>query len=535
MQSRNWVFLRRGGVTSSLVALFLLCLSGTTPVGSAVAQAAEAHGTASAPLALGSGYGRPEGSARVRTLQQRLRKLEHQPGPVDGLYGPLTEAAVKRFQSSAGLQVDGIAGPRTLNTLRSEWPQPVGRGEGYGRRGGSDRVRVVQRRLRTADQRPGPVDGVFGPRTEAAVIRFQSKTGLAADGVVGQNTWRALEQARSRFAARHADKNTALIRAAKRLRRQVADGRSAMRPSKFPVASSDEQDFDLLLLGVITAMAFVVAGLGHALARRRVPVPEGSHREVWPVPVHAATDQVRGRQKSEPGRRDGDAVRAVGYVSGVGPPALAGPDVRKQIAAIGAACDQRGWELTEIVRDGRATDGRPTTPGLAYAVERLAVEEPSCLVVAELRRLSESPGELRHIIQSLRERDVRLVAVNAELDTSTAEGRLAADALISVGELEQEPEAQQTQEEVPTAAAKGSPSSRPAVRDLPALRKHIVAMRSSGMTLQAIADRLNAEGVPTLRGGKMWRPSSVQSAVGYRRPGQPSRAGSLPTGRLGGQ
>ena len=38
------------------------------------------------------------------------------------------------------------------------------------------------------------------------------------------------------------------------------------------------------------------------------------------------------------------------------------------------------------------------------------------------------------------------------------------------------------------------------------------------MTLQAIADTLNAEGVPTLRGGAQWRPSSVQSAVGYKRP-----------------
>jgi hypothetical protein len=43
-------------------------------------------------------------------------------------------------------------------------------------------------------------------------------------------------------------------------------------------------------------------------------------------------------------------------------------------------------------------------------------------------------------------------------------------------------------------------------------------MREAGMTLQAIADVLNAEGVPTLRGGAQWRPSSVQSAAGYRRP-----------------
>jgi DNA invertase Pin-like site-specific DNA recombinase len=176
--------------------------------------------------------------------------------------------------------------------------------------------------------------------------------------------------------------------------------------------------------------------------------------------------------------------------------------------------------------------GRPTTRGLAYAVERLANARPSCLVVADLGRLSGSAPELGRIIQWLRERDVRLVAVNAELDTSTSEGRLAADALISVGELEHERHAQQTRGGVATAMEKGGPISRPAVHDLPALTNHIVAMRSSGMTLQAIADRLNAEGVPTLRGGKMWRPSSVQVAAGYRRPGQSRRAGSLPQGSI---
>jgi hypothetical protein len=42
-------------------------------------------------------------------------------------------------------------------------------------------------------------------------------------------------------------------------------------------------------------------------------------------------------------------------------------------------------------------------------------------------------------------------------------------------------------------------------------------MRAQGMTLQAIADRLNDEGVPTVRGGAKWRHSSVQAAAGYRR------------------
>jgi hypothetical protein len=42
-------------------------------------------------------------------------------------------------------------------------------------------------------------------------------------------------------------------------------------------------------------------------------------------------------------------------------------------------------------------------------------------------------------------------------------------------------------------------------------------MRAQGMTLQAIADWLNQDGVPTVRGGAKWRHSSFQAAAGYRR------------------
>jgi hypothetical protein len=40
-------------------------------------------------------------------------------------------------------------------------------------------------------------------------------------------------------------------------------------------------------------------------------------------------------------------------------------------------------------------------------------------------------------------------------------------------------------------------------------------MREQGMTLQAIADQLNADRVPTIRGERQWRPPSVQAAAGY--------------------
>ena len=50
-------------------------------------------------------------------------------------------------------------------------------------------------------------------------------------------------------------------------------------------------------------------------------------------------------------------------------------------------------------------------------------------------------------------------------------------------------------------------------------------MRAHGMTLQGIADRLNEDGVPTVRGGAEWRPSSVRGGLGYKRRQEP--VGSL--------
>ena len=67
------------------------------------------------------------------------------------------------------------------------------------------------------------------------------------------------------------------------------------------------------------------------------------------------------------------------------------------------------------------------------------------------------------------------------------------------------------------APRNGRRRGRPALADDPELVERITRMRAQGMTLQAIADRLNAEGVPTVRGGVEWRPSSVRGGLGYKR------------------
>ena len=156
------------------------------------------------------------------------------------------------------------------------------------------------------------------------------------------------------------------------------------------------------------------------------------------------------------------------------------------MAAIETACRQRGLGLKDVIRDLEQVDGTGSErPGLQYALRRLAAGEASCLVVAELGRLGGSAREVGDIVLWLRRREARLVSVNEGLDTGTK---------------------------------RASGSGRPAIDDVPAMKERIRAMRASGMTLQAIADRMNAENVPTLRGGIKWRPSAVQSATGYRRP-----------------
>ncbi len=132
---------------------------------------------------------------QVAELQKRLKALGYYPGAIDGIFGPITERAVKMFQAAAGILVDGIVGPQTMAALaaaeakrRNEYPVlKYGSTDQY--------VAMLQRKLKEHGFDPGPVDGIFGVQTLSAVQRFQRAKGLAADGIVGPQTWAALNSA----------------------------------------------------------------------------------------------------------------------------------------------------------------------------------------------------------------------------------------------------------------------------------------------------------------------------------------------------
>jgi hypothetical protein len=136
---------------------------------------------------LAAGAASAGANPQLAGLQVALARHGLYAGPVDAVPGPLTRAAVRRFQEHAGLVPDGIVGPKTRHALgRLGRPLFATRLIRPGMRGWD--VAVLQyllTRHRLLRDRP---DGVFGPQTEAAVVRFQRARGLAPDGVVGPAT-----------------------------------------------------------------------------------------------------------------------------------------------------------------------------------------------------------------------------------------------------------------------------------------------------------------------------------------------------------
>ena len=171
-------------------------------------------------------------------------------------------------------------------------------------------------------------------------------------------------------------------------------------------------------------------------------------------------------------------------------------------------------------------------PALQWALAQLATGQAGTLVVARLRNLSPTVAGMSPLLSWFADPALRLVAIEEEMDTATEPGRLAAIALASIGNGENERLSARTRHGLEAARSKGKGRAGAAVADVPELRERILRMRAEGMTLQAIADALNAEGVPTLRGGAKWRPSSVHTATGYRRPA-PARGIRVPQEKPG--
>jgi peptidoglycan hydrolase-like protein with peptidoglycan-binding domain len=318
------------------------------------------------------------------------------------------------------------------------WPDgwsagAVGPGSGYLRPGGSDRVRDVQRRLVQLGYRPGPVDGLFGPRTRAAVRWFQYKHGLATRGRVNRST----------LAVLHARSDHQPLRV------EAPAGPPREQPvaaAPTPAPSQAHDGDGRTALAVSAGLLLLALALGVITGLRGPRVLRALERTRRATPV-------------------------LGYAAG-------GADDREAAAAIAARCAIATWTLVEVVDDAPGPNGRLAgRRGLTHALDRIRQGAASGLVVARLRDVAPTIGDLAILIHWLQESNAFLAAADHELDTSTSEGRATARAIVELGAWER----RSTGRFAPRAGTEG-------------LTDEIVSMLERGVQPRALADALTLAG-----------------------------------------
>lgn len=154
----------------------------------------------------------------VQKLQQALSLLGYYDGNIDGNYGESTKNAVAKFQKKRGMNADGLAGASTLRILFGKSPRikkaddtikdnkknnaamegiscikDIGDIPKTSKPGNySKDVKMLQQALTLLGYYDDAIDGRYGNTTKQAVVRFQKKKGMNADGIAGATTIRLI-------------------------------------------------------------------------------------------------------------------------------------------------------------------------------------------------------------------------------------------------------------------------------------------------------------------------------------------------------
>ncbi|MCC2113596.1 MAG: peptidoglycan-binding protein [Hyphomicrobiales bacterium] len=135
----------------------------------------------------------------VSEIQQALSARGLYSGKIDGIPGPQTDTAIRKFQSSAGLVPTGVASPDLLARLqlapsRTESTQSIKKVSSISAIVNDPAVvKAVQTVLQDIGYGPLEADGILGDQTNAAIRRFERDNGLQMSGRIDAGFLRKLE------------------------------------------------------------------------------------------------------------------------------------------------------------------------------------------------------------------------------------------------------------------------------------------------------------------------------------------------------
>jgi DNA invertase Pin-like site-specific DNA recombinase len=198
-----------------------------------------------------------------------------------------------------------------------------------------------------------------------------------------------------------------------------------------------------------------------------------------------------------------------------------GGSIAAQRHAIEREAAHRGWDIVAMHEDAASGKSMKRRPGLDAALEAIEAGDADGLIVAKLDRLSRSLLDFCELAERSRRKGWSIIALDVQVDTSTPSGEMMVNVLVTFAQFERRVIGQRTKAGLeakrrrtqqvgydPKSGGLKGPIGRKRQVDAKTIRR-IRRERAAGRSFAAIAERLNAAGVPGGQGGHWW-PATVR-------------------------
>ena len=184
-----------------------------------------------------------------------------------------------------------------------------------------------------------------------------------------------------------------------------------------------------------------------------------------------------------------------------------------QRITVAAYAQRKGPTIVdEYCDEGISAKSLTGRPAALAALEAVSGGKAGGLLVAKMDRLSRSVVDGAGLMERAAREGWALHFADLDIDTSTPAGEMAANIIISGSQYERRLISQRTRDAVAAKRARGERLG--AAPALPVeITRRIIAERREGRTVQAIAEGVMADGIPTARGKNRWFPATIKAVV----------------------